>query len=172
MNQTPSPRSAPDPAVVADLLRRLNTAALAVNDPKATRALVVVNVSDTELDTAIVRFEAAFPVRAAVGAQPVVVFDHQGGVVPSRLTRSTLTESTDLPPDRRLWSLSLEFIAESVPARGWRVYAARFGASPESNRDSAVWEMTARYTGSVLETDCHPGDLPLIGRFNATLSPT
>jgi hypothetical protein len=158
--------------IIDELLGRLNTAALVQGDPAATRALVVVNSTDAAIDVTVARFHAAFPVRAAIGAQPVTVRDERGNVVPSRLVESALTVRTDLPPDRRLWTLTLEFVGTGIPARGWRTYAATFGASPESrDRDEAFWSALPCAGLVVYETDCHAGDLATAGSFDATGSP-
>ena len=152
------------------LLPRIHTLRLAPTNPTATRALVILSPSPTPYHAPTrLRFHAAFPVRAALGAQPVTVCDEQGAVIPSRLTESSLTSHPDIPADRCLWSLTLEFVASNIPARGWRTYAAAFGASPESRSDdTAFWSTLPEADLPVFETDCHPGDLPLIGTFDAT----
>ena len=141
------------------LLPRLHTLPLAPTHPTPTPLL-----APTRL-----RFHAAFPVRATLGAQPVTLRDEHGTIIPSRLIESTLTAHPDLPSDRRLWTLTLEFVASDIPAQGWRTYAATFAASPESHSDdTAFWSALPKADLAVSETDCHPGDLPLTGAFDAT----
>lgn len=146
------------------LLTRLDTSRLPQGDAP-TRALVVFN-GGAAAYSGVVRFAATFPVRASVGALPVVVRDAAGVVVPSRLTRSELIPDPNLPPEKLLWRMELEFLAAAVPASGYRAYAAVFAQSPESRSDDAtLWNLPPPVPETVFvrETECHPGDLPLSG---------
>jgi hypothetical protein len=150
---------------IARLLPRLNTAPLRQGD-LPTRALVVVNPGP-DVASGLATFRAAFPVRAAVGAQPVVLRDAAGILVPSRLAKSRLEESPDLPAGRLLWTLSLEFRADSVPANGWRAYSAAYSKEPAALSPPAQnWQSALPLDLPVYETDTHVGDLPLIGSFD------
>src|ERR1051326_4412936 len=92
---------------IAAYLPRIDTASLEQRDT-ATRILVVWN-PETAPYSGPVRFRAAFPVRVAFGRRPVTVRDAQGAVVPSRFTVSEITTRADLPADKVLWRLELEF---------------------------------------------------------------
>jgi hypothetical protein len=151
---------------IAAYLPRINTASLEQRDT-STRILVVWN-PETVPYSGPVRFHAAFPIRAAFGRRPVTVRDAHGAVVPSRFTVSEITPRAELPADKVLWTLELEFLAV-VPARGWRSYAATYGYSALSRSDDPdFWE---RRTPSpldsslpriqVVETLSHSGDLPV-----------
>jgi hypothetical protein len=148
---------------VAALLPRLNTTPLQQGS-LPTRALVVVNPEPTPY-SGPVRFRATFPIRTAVGPRPITVRDASGTVVPSRLIASLLTPRENLPPDKVLWTMELEFVAV-VPARGWRSYSSTFGYTPLSRAgDADYWQQqTVAVLSSppprVVETECHPGDLP------------
>jgi hypothetical protein len=150
---------------IAAYLPRIDTASVQQQDT-STRILVVWN-PETVPYSGPVRFRAAFPVRAAFGRRPVTVRDVHGMVVPSHLTVSELTPRADLPEDKVLWTLELEFLAV-VPARGWRSYAATYGYSAQSRSDDTdFWEKQAAVSPiassprmQVVETVGHSGDLP------------
>ena len=133
-----------------------------------TRVLVVLNPTETPY-SGPVRFNAAFPVRIVAGRRPVLIRDISGAIVPSRLTVSDLiTDVPPLPPDRILWRMELEFIVADLPARSWQAYSSIFAAAPESrSSDANFWQEQRPPTPEirVVETDCHDGDLPLIGYF-------
>jgi hypothetical protein len=153
-----------DPDVVRDLLVRLNTAALLQHGGPETVALVVVNGDDAPVERGLAVFHARFPVRTEIGAQPVTVRDAAGQVVPSRIADQSLDEDEALPPGRVWWSLELWFLADDLPAQGWRAYAATYGAAPNARADAErVRQRAAAFPTrlAVYETDCHPGDLPL-----------
>jgi hypothetical protein len=107
---------------------------------------------------------ATFPIRSAIGPQSVTVWNTLGEVVPSRITVSETHADTTLPPDRVWWTLELEFVVEAIPAHGWTTVGATFGDSAGSRSDDpSFWEGLPLLSLSVVETDCHPGDLPLTG---------
>jgi hypothetical protein len=150
---------------IAAYLPRIDTASVQQRD-SSTRILVVWNPEIVPY-SGPVRFRAAFPVRVAFGRRPVTVRDVHGTVVPSHFTVSELTSRADLPEDKVLWTLELEFLAV-VPARGWRSYAATYGYSAQSRSDDPdFWD---RQTASSLVSSCpqvqvvetlsHSGDLP------------
>ena len=150
----------------AELLARINTLPLR-RESTLTRALVVRNPANAPA-TGRVRFQAAFPIRAAVGPQPVTVWDATRKVLPCRLTVSETCPDTALPPDRIWWKMELEFFVEDAPANGWLTVGAAFGESSASQSDDAAfWETLPLLPLSVVETDCHSGDLPLVGTMQA-----
>jgi hypothetical protein len=60
--------------------------------------------------------------------------------------------------------MELEFIATAVPAEGWRTYGTTFGCPDESgSEDAAFFDVLPLLPLLVLETECHAGDLPLVG---------
>jgi hypothetical protein len=113
-----------DPDAVRALLSRLNTAVLLQQGAQDTVALVVVNPGDAPVERGLAVFHARFPVRAEIGAQPVTVRDAAGQVVPSCIADQSQDEDDALPPGRVWWSLELWFLADDLPAQGWRAYAA------------------------------------------------
>jgi len=124
-------------------------------------ALVVLNTSDVPAPAGRVTFRAAFPVRAEVGSRPVTVRDEAGAVVPSRIMAQSVTPDPALPPGRVLWSLTLEFAVDALPAHTGRAYAAVYADSPASRAgDVTFWEALPSLSLNVVETDCHSGDLP------------
>jgi len=150
---------------IAAYLPRINTSSVHQRDT-STRILVVWN-PETAPYSGPVRFRAAFPVRVAFGRRPVTVRDAHGAVVPSHFTVSEITPRADLPEDKVLWTLELEFLAV-VPARGWRSYAATYGYSALSRSDDPdFWErqttsplVSSPLQVQVVETLSHSGDLP------------
>jgi hypothetical protein len=149
---------------INDLPARINTLPLLHSDTP-TRALVVWNQGETPVDVAVrVCYRVTFPIRAALGPQPVTVWNASGDVVPSRVTVSETRADASLPPDRIWWTLELEFVVDAVPPQGWTTVGATFGHSPASRSDDAsFWETFPLLSLTVVETDCHPGDLPLTG---------
>jgi hypothetical protein len=148
------------------LIVRINTLSLD-QEGVPTRVLVAINPRETPY-SGLVRFAAAFPVRATTGRRPVIIRNLSGEVVPCRFTVDDMIPDARLPEDRLLWRMELEFYADSVPAKGWRAFASQFGFSPESRLDDAAyWKTQPPYAGeiSVFETDCHDGDLPQNGYF-------
>jgi hypothetical protein len=143
---------------------RINTLPLRRGD-MPTRALVVRNPNRAPVDSPVrVRYRATFPIRAAVGPQPVTVWNAAGEVVPSRQTLSETRAEANLPPDRVWWTLELELVVDAVPAQGWTTLGAAFGSSPASRSDDEpFWETLPLLPLPITETDCHEGDLPLIG---------
>jgi hypothetical protein len=130
------------------------------------RALIVLNAGAAAV-SGRASFAAAFPVRAEIGAQPVTVRDAAGRIVPSRLCESRLSSADGLPPDRLLWTLTLEFAVTDLPARRWRTYAATFGEAAASRSDDSAFWAALEATGlPVGETDCHGGDLSLEGSLD------
>jgi hypothetical protein len=155
-------------AAIRTLAERVETLPLQ-RGGQLTRALVVVNETPEER-TGRARFAATFPIRASVGAQPVTLWDTTGDIVPSRVTVSILREDASLPTGRVWWEMALEF-AVTVPARGWTTIGATFGEAEDSRADDAAfWETLPLLDCAVVETECHPGDLPLTGTFGTDAS--
>lgn len=145
-----------------DLAERIDTLPLQGNDNVPVRALVVVNLG--ERVSGRVRFAAAFPIRREMGSQPVAVRDYEGNIVPSRLTIDVITESENLPAGRVLWTMELEFVLEAIHAKSWMTFSAVFVSSPESrSKEASLFEQLPLLPLIVMETECHAGDLPLIG---------
>lgn len=138
------------------LLAHIDTRPLRRPD-RPTKALVVFNPG-AEPVRGIAVFSARFPVRAAVGPQPVTVRDAAGAVIPSRRSNETLTPHDD--SSRVWWTFDLELWAEAIPARGWRAYAATYERAPETPDPPVPWDTAPRPALTVAETDIHGGDLP------------
>lgn len=151
-----------DPASrLRDLAERIDTASLPCAEGQ-TVALIVFNSSNSPVSSGVASFHASFAVRAEVGAQPVLMRDEKGQVVPSVIAQETLGKLRD--DGRRLWTLELRFLVADVPASGWRAYAASYAVPLSlSERDAARLKGTPVGGLLVVETRLHPGDLPTTG---------
>lgn len=131
---------------------RIDTRPLAPISGAPCRALVVLNDTDRPV-TGLAVLHAQFRTRTA--PQPVVVRDGDGAIVASRLENAVIGE-----PDadgRRLWSFDLVFDAGTVPAHGYKTFAAAYEAGDAPDGFDDAPRLTA------FETEVHDGDLPLTG---------
>jgi VanZ family protein len=127
------------PGSVAEVLARVDTRQLE-REGTLTRALIVFNAGPEAVTAGRTIYRADFPIRRAVGTQPVTVYDGAGKIVPSRLLVSELIDDPNLPADRARWRLELELVV-SLPGRHGRAYGAVFARSPESrSEDTAYWD--------------------------------